>query len=140
MASLVMAAFGRFDLYGILAVFYVTIIAFTIYLIRTRQFPSIANLQDLATLFNTKGGLIILLTIMWLFTLVGTVIFAVWILVRGIDPSNSVVVAMLALLTGTAFGNVNGAWLKTMTGEEPSRNGNGKPSVPAPLTQEKPAG
>lgn len=81
--------------------------------------PDPATIQSFATISNTKGGIILILLGLWLFTLVITAIFSVWIIVRGVDPQHPVAITFLAMLTGTAFGNVNGALFKTMTGEDP---------------------
>lgn len=83
------------------------------------QTPDPAKVQAFATISNTKGGIILILLGLWLFTLVITAIFSVWIIVRGVDPQHPVAITFLAMLTGTAFGNVNGALFKTMTGEDP---------------------
>jgi len=83
------------------------------------KFPDPAILQGYATICNTKGGIILILLCLWLLTLGVTTTFCMWVIVKGIDPQNAVVIFMLGVLSGTAFGNVNGAFFKTMTGEDP---------------------
>lgn len=102
-------------------------------LIFRNHIPSIETIQDMAALFNTKGGIIMFLWLAWLGTLSTTVAFGIWVIVKGVDPQHTVVTIVLGMLISQAFGNVNGALFKTMTGEEPARNG--KPPDP---TQPKP--
>ena len=83
------------------------------------QFPDATTVQGYATISNTKGGIILILLFLWLFTLILTVGFCIWVIVKGIDPQHAVVITLIGTLTGTAFGNVNGAFFKTMTGEDP---------------------
>jgi hypothetical protein len=77
------------------------------------------SLQELATVFNTKGGIVFVLLIMWLFTLCGTVSFGIWIIAKGIDPQHTIVVTILGMLVSQAFGNVNGALFTAFKGEDP---------------------
>lgn len=94
------------------------------------KFPEPGVIQGYATISNTKGGIILILLFLWLFTLVLTVTFCVWVIVRGVDPQHAVVITLLGVLQGTAFGNVNGAFFKTMTGEDPKL-----PPPPSPPVQ-----
>ena len=77
------------------------------------------GLQELATVFNTKGGIVFVLLFMWLFTLCGTVSFGIWIIAKGIDPQHTIVVTILGMLVSQAFGNVNGALFTAFKGEDP---------------------
>lgn len=83
------------------------------------RFPDPALIQSYATIANTKGGIILMLLALWVFTLLVISSFCIWIIIRGEDPQNAVVVTLLGTLIGTAFGTVNGAFFKTMTGEDP---------------------
>lgn len=83
------------------------------------KFPDPHVLQSYATVTNTKGGIILILLSLWIGTLLLTLGFGTWIIIRGVDPQHATVITILAMLTGTAFGNVNGALFKTMTGEDP---------------------
>lgn len=83
--------------------------------------PSLDGFLQIVSMLNSKGGIIMTLLMLWLFTLSAMIVFSVWIIVKGIDPQNAVVVTLLGVLVGQAFGNVNGALFKTMTGEEPSK-------------------
>jgi hypothetical protein len=87
--------------------------------VRQCRWPSVDSLLKLAPIFNMRGGIIMLLTIMWFTSLFLTMAFVIWVLHVGIDPQNAAVVVALAMLTSGAFGGVNGALFKTMTGEEP---------------------
>lgn len=110
----------RLDIYIALAAVIVTVVIITAITAAFKgKFPSVETLQELATLFNTKGGIVILLVTMWWFTLVSTVCFGIWVIVKGVDPQHAVVVTILGMLISQAFGNVNGALFKTMTGEDP---------------------
>lgn len=101
-----------------LAVLLALFVTFAIKACRVKT-PDPLIVQAFATISNTKGGIILILLSLWLFTLGITGAFSVWIIVRGVDPQHPVAITFLAMLTGTAFGNVNGALFKTMTGEEP---------------------
>jgi hypothetical protein len=88
-------------------------------LIRAIKWPSVDDLTKLAPLFNTKGGLIILLTFMWFFSLSTTVAVVVWVVWGKVDPQNSAVVTLTGMLTSGAFGGVSSVLWRTMTGEDP---------------------
>lgn len=90
------------------------------------KLPSVQTLQNLATLFNTKGGVVVLLVMMWWFTLMGTVSFGIWVIAKGIDPQHTVVVTILGMLISQAFGNVNGSLFTMFKGDDP------KPLNPPP--------
>ena len=81
--------------------------------------PSVETLQELATVFNTKGGIVLVLLVMWTGTLAGTVAFGIWVIAKGIDPQHAVVVTLLGMLVSQAFGNVNGALFTAFKGEDP---------------------
>jgi hypothetical protein len=85
-----------------------------------RSFPSVEQVTAFATLFNTPGGIIMFLWAAWVGTLTITVFFGVWVIRVGIDPQHQVVTIILGMLISQAFGNVNGALFKTMTGEKPA--------------------
>jgi hypothetical protein len=107
---------------GILLVSVVLIVAFVAWVITMTNrglFPSVSTLQDLATVFSTKGGIILVLLIMWWLTLSGTVAFGVWVIAKGIDPQHAVVVTLLGMLVSQAFGNVNGSLFTMFKGEDP---------------------
>jgi len=122
----------KVDVYVILAVFYCSISVTVWVLIARDKIPSVDTLAELAALFNTKGGIIMFLWMAWLGTLTSTLGFGVWVIVKGVNPQHMVVTVLLGMLISQAFGNVNGALFKTMTGEEPSRNGNGNGKTPVP--------
>lgn len=83
------------------------------------QMPDPTVVQNYATIANTAGGIILILLILWIGTLLLTVAFCVWVIIKGVDPQHAVVISLLGVLAGQAFGNVNGAFFKTMTGQEP---------------------
>jgi hypothetical protein len=85
--------------------------------------PGPEVVQGYATLANTKGGLVLLMTAMWFFTLIGTASIAIWVLVKGLDPQNGVLITLFGMFISQAFGTVNGALFKTMTGEDPKPPG-----------------
>ena len=77
------------------------------------------GLQELVTVFNTKGGIVFVLLIMWFITLSGTVAFGIWVISKGIDPQHAIVITILGMLVSQAFGNVNGALFTAFKGEDP---------------------
>lgn len=81
--------------------------------------PDPTLLGAYANLTNSKGGIIILLTFMWFITLGLTISICLWAIIHGIDPQNGILILLLGVLTSGAWGNVNGAWLRTLTGEDP---------------------
>lgn len=113
-------------------------VAFLIYQVRNMKLPDPAILQNYSTISNTKGGIILILLFLWLFTLILMTAFCVWVIVKGINPQNAVVVMLLGVLSGNAFGNVNGAFFKTMTGEDPKML-LVPPNPPAPVPPIAPA-
>ena len=123
--NLASLAFDRTDLYVIVSAVIFTSLVWTIVALLKRNTPTMESLNELATLTNTKGGIIILLLIMWFFTLTSTIAICLWAVVKGIDPQNGIIVLLLSNLFSGAWGNTNGALFKTMTGEDP------KPIPPA---------
>jgi hypothetical protein len=112
--------FDKLDVYIIVATaLFVLFAVATISAAFRGKLPSVQTLQNLATLFNTKGGIIILLVMMWWCTLAGTVSFCVWVVAKGIDPQHPVVVMVLGMLISQAFGNVNGSLFTMFKGEDP---------------------
>ncbi len=109
----------RLDIYLIAGTFLLCAAGFGAVLLLMKRTPSIADLEALASIFNTKGGIIMFLWFAWWMTLVMLIAFGVWVIVRGVDPQHAVVITVLGTLNGGAFFTVNGALLKTMTGEEP---------------------
>ena len=87
--------------------------------IRRCGFPSVDTLIKLAPLFNSKGGLILLLTVMWFFSMIVTISVVIWVVAGKVDPQNTVVVMLLGMLTSGAFGGVSSVLFRTMTGEDP---------------------
>lgn len=96
------------------------------------KMPDPSMVQSYATVTNTPGGIILILLFLWLFTLSLTVAFCVWVIVKGVDPQHAVVITLIGTLTGTAFGNVNGAFFKTMTGQDPHPIPPVNPAPPEP--------
>jgi hypothetical protein len=82
--------------------------------------PDAATVQSYATITNTPGGLILILTILWVFTLANLEAFCIWTLVKGIDPQNGTVILLQGMLSTGAFGAVSGALFSQMKGQEPS--------------------
>lgn len=109
----------KLDIYLIGGTFLLCTIGFAGMLLWMKRYPSVETLEGLASIFNTKGGIIMFLWLAWWITLYTTVAFGAWVIVKGIDPQHAVVVTILGMLVAQAFGNVNGALFKTMTGEEP---------------------
>lgn len=90
------------------------------FLVKSRgHWPDVTKVQALATVSNTKGGMVVILLGMWLFTLMITVLFCVWIIVKGVDPQHPVVTTLLGMLVAQAFGTVNGALFTAFKGEDP---------------------
>lgn len=119
--------FDRWDVYvALFAALFTLVAVATIVAAFKGRMPSVQTLQNLATLFNTKGGVVVLLVFMWWFTLVGTVSFGIWVIAKGIDPQHTVVVTILGMLISQAFGNVNGSLFTMFKGEDP------KPLNPQP--------
>jgi len=83
------------------------------------QWPEPAKMQGYATITNTPGGLILILTLLFVLTLFSTLAFGVWIIARGIDPQNAVAITILGMLTSGAFGGVSGALFSQMKGQDP---------------------
>ena len=112
--------FDKYDAYIVIGIALFALFA-TVTLVAAfkGKFPSVQTLQNLATLFNTKGGVVVLLVMMWWFTLVGTVSFGIWVIAKGIDPQHTVVVTILGMLISQAFGNVNGSLFTMFKGDDP---------------------
>lgn len=111
--------FDKTDLYvGVILAVLLGMCFLTVALLK-RKTPTIESLNELAALSNTKGGIIILLLIMWFFTLTLTTSIALWAIVKGVDPQNGILILLFGMLSSGAWGNVNGALFKTMTGEDP---------------------
>lgn len=119
----------KFDVWGLLLLVLLLIGALKACRVKL---PDPSLVQAYATICNTKGGIIMILFFLWIFTLVVTVTFCVWVIRAGVSPEHAVVISLLGVLSGTAFGNVNGAFFKTMTGEDP------KPPIP-PVAPPPPA-
>lgn len=83
------------------------------------KWPDPAIMQSYATIANTPGGIILLLYFLWVFTLITTVAFCIWVLEKGIDSTNGTVVLITGMLSSGAFGAVTGALFSTMTGQDP---------------------
>jgi tellurite resistance protein TehA-like permease len=73
---------------------------------------------------NSQSGIVLILSIMWLFTLCLIMAFGIWVIKERIEPTNPIVTGILGVLIGTAFGSVNGALFTSMTGEVPSQSNN----------------
>jgi hypothetical protein len=114
--------FERLDLYvGAAVLIAVLLIALAWKIVNQSAWslPSVQDIQELATMCNTKGGIVLLLVTMWAFTLTIILIFSIWVIIKGIDPQNAIVVLVLGMMTSGAFGTINGALFRTMTGEDP---------------------
>jgi hypothetical protein len=130
-------SFDKLDIYIALgAVIATAFIVSALISVYRGKFPSIQTLQDIATMFNTKGGIVLLLVTMWFITLSTTVIFGVWVIVKGVDPQNAVTITIFGMLISQAFGNVNGALFKTMTGDDPKPIPTSTSTVTSVLTKE----
>lgn len=85
------------------------------------KLPSVESIQGLATISATKGGNIIILMVMafsFFFAGMRLIYYCLGLSVDGkITVDNAVMMLAISFVTGTAFGNVMGALLKTMTGE-----------------------
>ena len=94
------------------------------------KLPSMDSVQSFVTMFNSRGGNILVLSL-------GSVYFfkyAMYLFLHllhlasegKITPDNAFALMATQFLTTTAFGAFSGALLKTMTGESPApKNGNG---------------
>jgi hypothetical protein len=121
--------FNKIDVYIIVGTVFVSVVALLTLLIWYRRFPTVQTLTEISSLFNTKGGIIMVLWLAWWLTLFTTLSFGIWVIVKGVDPQHGVVITLLAMLSSQAFGNVNGALFKTMTGEDV------KPPITTTVTQ-----
>src|SRR5271166_4867497 len=81
--------------------------------------PDPVILQGYATIANTPGGLILILTFLWLLSLSVMVAVCLWVIEKGIDPSNGTLVLLTGMLSSSAFGGVSGVLFSTMTGQPP---------------------
>lgn len=107
------------DVEVMLAIIYLSGFIVTLVMVWKKSYPSVEQLLQLSTLFNTKGGIIMSLWIAWVMTLLLTVGFGAWVIVRGVDPQHTVVTVIFGMLISQAFGGVCGVLFKTMTGEDP---------------------
>jgi hypothetical protein len=83
------------------------------------KWPSPDTVQTYATIANTPGGIVIILVVLWLFTLTLTTAICLWVIAKGIDPQNGTLVMLTGMLSSGAFGAVNGALFTSITGKEP---------------------
>ena len=109
----------KLDIYLIAGTLLLATFGFAFVMLWQKRYPSVETLEALASIFNTKGGIIMFLWLAWWLTLLITICFGTWVIVKGVDPQHGVVITILGMLVAQAFGNVNGALFKTMTGEEP---------------------
>jgi hypothetical protein len=86
---------------------------------KTINLPTVQDIQELATVFSTKGGFILALLVMWFWLIIVAVSFGIWVISKGIDPQNAIVVTILAMLVSTAFGGVCGALFTAFKGDDP---------------------
>ena len=115
-----MTPFDKLDIYIALGTaILVMLVIITVMAAYRGKFPSVETLQELATVFNTKGGIVLVLLLMWWITLSGTVAFGIWVIAKGVDPQHTVVVTLLGMLVSQAFGNVNGALFTAFKGDDP---------------------
>lgn len=103
---------------------WIPIFAFTllfVFLLWHKKLPTVESIQGLATVSATKGGNIIILMVMafsFFFAGMRLIYYCLGLSVDGkITVDNAVMMLAISFVTGTAFGNVMGALLKTMTGE-----------------------
>ena len=132
-----LATFDKTDIYIVAVTILFCVMLGSIFYLLKHTALSLDTLQGLAAIANSKGGLVVLMAFMWFFTLIGTTMFCIWVLTKGIDPQNAVLLNLLGMLVSGAFGTVNGALFRSMSGEEPKQNGNktgNLPSQPQPPT------
>lgn len=134
-----MAAVTKVDVYVIAIAGLLTLA--TISILRQVVIPSFSTLSSFMALLNSKGGLIFVLLILWIISFTASIALGLWALVKGVSPENAILMMLLSWVTGQAWGNINGALLKTMTGEQPPLTPPiiaPKPSTPeTPETSEK---
>ncbi len=111
--------FDKLDVYLIAGTFILTISMIVFMAMLWRRAPSVESLEALASIFNTKGGIIMFLWLAWWVTMFLVIGFGSWVIIKGVDPQHAVVITIMGMLVSNAFGNVSGALFKTMTGEEP---------------------
>ncbi len=68
----------------------VTTFAFALTMLLQRRYPSVETIEGIAAIFNTKGGIIMFLWIAWWMTLLITIAFGMWVIIRGVDPQHGV--------------------------------------------------
>jgi hypothetical protein len=116
--------FGDITKYDVYALILLAFFALIVHQILKRVvFPSFETFSGTVALLNSKGGIIFVLLILWIISFGVSIAFGWWIIVKGISPQNALVMVLISWLTGQAWGNANGALLKTMTGEEPAKQG-----------------
>jgi len=111
-----------FDRWDILIVIVVAVAVYMTMAYR-RVLPSVSSIQELATVVNTKGGIVIVLGSMSSFFFVIT-IWLIYVIIQDLKShslreDNAIVLLALQFCMNNAFSLCLGAMLKTMTGENP---------------------
>jgi hypothetical protein len=111
-----------------------TLVMAFIVLLWFKRLPSIQSLQGLADLLNTKGGIVMLLTLLSITFFAAGMRMMYWAVNMQLDgkltTDNALIISAFNFCTGTAFGGSFAALLKTMTGEEPSKKAPAGEEVP----------
>lgn len=108
--------------YQYLFIFY-SLFAVFLVLLALRRLPTVASIQALATMLNTRGGNILVLVLFsWFFFVQAMRLMyqLVWMVqTHKLTADNAFAQVGLQFVTSSAFGGAFGALLKTMTGESP---------------------
>jgi len=107
----------KLDVYVFLIISFFVFV--TLIAIKRSVVPSLQSLMSFIALLNSKGGLIFVLLILWIVSFAASITLGLWALIKGVSPQNAILMMLLSWVTGQAWGNINGALLKTMTGEQP---------------------
>lgn len=109
-----------------------------VFLALRNKLPSIEGVRALVGILNSRGGNILILTMLTLTFFQASMRWFYYVMgllqSKSITPDNAVLIAGISFVTGTAFGSAIGALLSALTGQDGrSRAGdkNGAPPIPA---------
>ena len=116
-----LAFFGGITKYDVWIGLLLVLIAYMV--TRVHVAPTVSSIQDLVTILNTKGGIILtlgLLSLTFFFVTIGMFYIIIQDLkAKTLTVDNAVALMALQFCMNSAFSLCLGAMLKTMTGEVP---------------------
>jgi uncharacterized membrane protein len=120
----------KYDLYVALAAIAITLLAIRM----LNRMPSTASIQDAVSVLNTRGGQILVLSVMSMTFFFSTLLVIVLIL-SGIKSGtlredNSIALLAIQFCTTGAFGGTMGAMLTLLTGEKAAPKSPDAPTKP----------